>query len=155
MAQPLSQNHSGEQGDVPPEIARLRWNWGAFFFPILWCKKHGMTTFAALLGGSLLVLRWARRISFFLSPAIYFLLVVAYGITYLGIAVYFGLTGHKQGWRNRRFDDVQDYLSCQTKWMWWGFGVNAFLGIILPILLVMGVIGMATLGTPSSGGSGR
>ena len=140
--QPYMQNTSGEQGDVPPEIARLRWHWGAFFFPIFWSKKHGMTTVAAILGGCLIALRVARNVSVAINPAIFPFLIVIYAVSYLGIAIYFGLTGHKHGWRNRRFNDVQDYLSCQTKWMWWGFGINALTSVILPILIFAGLIGL-------------
>ena len=158
MGQPSFYNSSGEQGDIPPEVARLKWNWGAFFFPVFWCKKHGMTTLAATLGGLLLVLRWARRITLFVNPAIYGFLLLIYGLTYFGIAVYFGLTGHKYGWRNRRFEHVEDYLSCQRKWMWWGFGINGVLAVLLPVLIFAGLIGLGLSAAHQSnslnGGSG-
>lgn len=120
----------------------LKWNWGAFFFPIFWCKKHGMTTLAAILGGSLVALRLARNFSLLINPLVYVFLLVIYGATYFGVAVYFGAMGHKLGWRNRRFDDVQDYLSCQSKWMWWGFGINVVTSILLPILIFAGLFSL-------------
>ncbi len=154
MGQPSFHNNSGEQGDLPPEIARLRWNWGAFFFPILWCRKHGMTTLAGILAGSLFALRWARRLTLFVNPALYGFLLLVYGLTYFGIAVYFGFTGHKCGWRNRRFDHVDDYLSCQRKWMWWGFGINGVLTIVLPLLFFAGLVGLGLSASHQAGAAG-
>lgn len=33
-------NTSGTNGPLPPEIARLKWNWGAFLLAFLWSVNH-------------------------------------------------------------------------------------------------------------------
>ncbi len=115
-------NTSGQQGDVPPEIARLTWNWGAFFFYRLWCKFHGMTTLAAIMWGSLYAFRWILRLTSFGSPGTAGLLAAGYLIIDYSLAFYFGFSGHKLGWRNRRFDGgVEEYFKVQRAWMIGGF----------------------------------
>ena len=126
-------NNSGEQSHLPPELERLRWHWGAFFFPILWTKNHGLTTIAAMLTGGLVLLRVIRYIAAAIDPAIFW-----------GIC---GLNGHKIGWRNRHFPGgVEEYFKVQTAWMWWGFGINVFAGPILMFLFFALILG-AALGT--------
>ncbi len=96
---------------LPPEIERLRWHWGAFFFPILWTKNHGLTTAAAAMGGALLVLRLMRYFLQFISPLAFFGICGVYGVTYFAMQIYFGLNGHKIGWRNRHFQGgLEEYF---------------------------------------------
>lgn len=64
-------NNSGEQSHLPPELEKLHWHWGAFFSPILWTKKHGLTTVAAMLTGGLIFLRVLRYIAAAISPAVF------------------------------------------------------------------------------------
>ncbi len=143
----MQHNTSGQQGDVPLEVARLRWNWGAFFFPVLWLKNHGMTTLAGMIVGALFLLRMLKFVTFVMNPAIYFGLFVVYGIAYFALQLYFGLNGHQAGWRNRRFHDVADFLACQRIWMYWGIGIFVVTNIVLPIMLITAIVG--TAGNPA------
>ncbi len=125
-------NNSGEQSHLPPELEKLHWHWGAFFFPILWTKKHGLTTVAAMLTGGLIFLRVLRVIAASISPAVFLGICVLYGLSYFGLQVFCGFNGHKIGWRNRHFPGgVEEYFKVQNAWMWWGFGVNVVLGPLL------------------------
>ena len=125
-------NNSGEQSHLPPELEKLHWNWGAFFFPILWTKKHGLTTVAAMLTGGLLLLRVLRYIAASISPTVFLGICMVYGLAYFGLQVFCGFNGHKIGWRNRHFPGgVEEYFKVQNAWMWWGFGVNVVLGPLL------------------------
>jgi len=136
-------NNSGEQDHIPPEIERLRWNWGAFFFPILWTKNHGLTTMAAMLGGGLLVLRLIRYLLQSISPLAFLGICAVYGVTYFAVQIYFGLNGHRIGWRNRHFSGgLDEYHKVQNAWMWWGLGINVAGWVILPMLLFMGALGL-------------
>ncbi len=150
-----ARNNSGEQSHLPPEIGRLRWHWGAFFFPILWTKKHGLTTVAAMLAGGLFALRMLRVVLQSVSPVAFVAICGVYAVTYLALQVYFGLNGHRIGWRNRHFPGgTTEYFKVQNAWMWWGFG----LGIISPVLIVMaflGVLGAALAGGGSGSSSGN
>lgn len=99
-------NTSGMKGDVPPEIARLGWNWGACFLPFLWSVTHN--------------LKWG------VVSLVPLLLLMVPGITgdlsiiaTVPFSLYFGLMGHRLGWQNRRFDGgVVQYLEVQRKWAW-------------------------------------
>ncbi len=129
-------NNSGEQSDVPPEIAGKRWHWGAFFFPILWLRRHNMTAQAGLISGALIV----PRVLHSYAPAPFGGLLVAAGLlAYWAVRLYFGWSGHKFAWRNRHFPEgVSQYFKVQQAWMLWGFGVFA-LDIALQIF-VLGAI---------------
>jgi len=142
-------NTSGEQGHLPPEIDRLRWNWGAFFFPVLWCRKHELTTVAGIFTAALIALRVIRYITQLINPVLFFVICGVYAVTYLALQVYFGLNGHTIGWRNRRFQGgVEEYFKVQSAWMWWGFGINIFLAVVLPVMLIFGALG--AIGSGSS-----
>lgn len=145
-------NTSGEGGEVPPEVARLSWNWGAFFFPVMWCRKHGLAAEANILRYSFLaivVLRIATRGS---VPIAFLILGIIYGVAYSGARIYFALKGHQMGWRSRHFPGgLQDYFQVQKAWMWWGFGLSAVWAFVLPVLVFFGMLG-AVLSTRHSSG---
>ncbi len=108
-------NTSGMHGDVPPEVARLRWNWGAFLLPFLWCVNHRLRWGWGILALTALV--WIG--GFFRG---YFCMA------YLGVAIYLGLMGYSLGWQNRRFDGgVAQYFDVQRKWLEWS--------VYVPVLL--------------------
>lgn len=141
-------NNSGEQGDVPPEITGKRWHWGAFFFPILWLKRHNMTAQAGLISAALIV----PRVLHSYAPAPFGGLLVAAGLlAYWAVRIYFGWSGHKFAWRNRHFPEgVSQYFKVQQAWMLWGFGVFA-LDIALQIFVVGALL--AGAGSRPSGGT--
>lgn len=125
-------NNSGEQSHLPPELEKLHWNWGAYFFPVFWTKKHGLTTVAAMMTGCLVLLRVLRYIASSISPTAFLLICVVYGLAYFGLQVFCGFNGHKIGWRNRHFPGgVEEYFKVQNAWMWWGLGLNVLLGPLL------------------------
>lgn len=108
-------NTSGMKGEVPPEIARLKWNWGAFSMNWLWCLNHRLTWW----GIGILVLS-------FIPYA---------GLLTLPIAIYFGISGHKLSWQNRRFDGgMTQFFSVETAWMKWGIGIFVLNLVLVPIL---------------------
>lgn len=147
-------NNSGEQSHLPPELERLRWHWGAFFFPILWTKKHGLTTIAGMLTGGLVFLRILRMVFAAIDPLLYFGICVFYGVAFFGLQIYGGLNGHKIGWRNRHFPGgVEEYFKVQSAWMWWGFGINV---IIVPLLyfgIFAAIVAAAFSGHQSNSGA--
>ncbi len=145
-------NNSGEQSHLPPEIERLRWHWGAFFFPIFWTRKHGLTTIASVLAGSLLFLRVLRYIFAALNPSLVLIIWGIYGVAYFSLQVYGGLNGHKIGWRNRHFPGgLEEYFKVQSAWMWWGFGINLLLVPALWFLFLAAIVGTALTGHQPAG----
>lgn len=121
-------NTSGMKGDVPPEIARLRWNWGAFCLPFLWCINHKLKW-----GWSILALTAALAFGGMVDGWLL--------LAYLGAAIYLGLIGHSLGWQNRRFEGrLAQYFSVQRRWAAWGLAVvilsTAFIvtGLIVNIM---------------------
>lgn len=150
-------NNSGEQSHLPPELERLRWHWGAFFFPIFWTRKHGLTTIATVLAGGFLFLRVLRMVFAAINPSVVLMIWVLYGIAYFGLQMYGGLNGHKIGWRNRHFPGgVEEYFKVQSAWMWWGFGINFVAVPALYLLFFAALVGSLLTGhhaAPSSYGS--
>lgn len=115
-------NTSGTNGPVPPEIARLKWNWGAFLLAFLWSVNHRIKW-----GWGILVLSLLGR-----APgAIGYL----FSILVLVASVYLGLKGSTMAWQNRRFDGgVAQYFAVQRKWLTWGVAV-------LVVSVIFGVLG--------------
>ncbi len=100
-------NTSGMKGDVPPEIAALKWNWGASGLPFLWTVSHKMTW-----GWALLLVNILSRV-----PGVGIVFIVLS----LVVGVYLGLNGHKMAWQNRRFEGgVEQFLQVQSRWLPWG-----------------------------------
>ncbi|BDI33801.1 hypothetical protein CCAX7_58520 [Capsulimonas corticalis] len=125
-------NTSGQQDTVPPEIARLHWNWGAYFLPILWCRWHGLTTLAGVLAGTSLCLRLLRIMPSPLHPVFY----AIYGLFWLAVSIYMGFNGHKMAWRNRRyFGGVEEHLKVQRAWLLGGLLAGPVLWIAAVIFL--------------------
>lgn len=148
-------NTSGEGGEVPPEIARLAWNWGAFFFPVMWCRKHGLATEANVLRYSFLALVVLRMALHGISPIAFVILGALYGTAYSAARIYLALKGHPMGWRSRHFPGgVPEYFQVQKAWMWWGFGISAAWTVVLPVMIFLGVLG-AGLSMHHNGGYGN
>lgn len=115
-------NTSGTNGPLPPEIARLKWNWGAFLLAFLWSVNHKIKW-----GWAILVLSLLGR-----APGG---IGIIFSVAVLAISVYLGLKGHTLGWQNRRFEGgVAQYLEVQRKWTTWGVAV-------LVLSIVVGALG--------------
>lgn len=123
VANPYEQpqeNTSGMKGAVPPQIAALKWNWGAFLLSFLWTVNHRMAW-----GWGILVLGLLGNIP---------LVGLLFSLAVLGISIYLGMNGHKLGWQNRRFEGgLPQYFAVQNAWMKWGIGVTilSFVGGII------------------------
>ncbi len=129
---PTFVNTSGSQGDVPFEIANLKWNWGAFLLPRLWCYRHGLAQVATMLWVSLFIIRFLNNMmtgGSALIPIIVTLLLD------WGIGIYLGFNGHRIAWRNRRFDDITEFFKVQRAWLIGGIVWQVFLnGLFLFVI---------------------
>ncbi|MGI4791944.1 MAG: hypothetical protein ACRYFS_24235 [Janthinobacterium lividum] len=135
-------NNSGEQSHLPPEIERLRWHWGAFFFPTYWTRRHGLRQVAFMIVGGLVLLRVLRTAFLPANSVAFFAACALYVVACFGVKVYFGLNGHKIGWRNRHFPGgLEQYFEVQKRWMWWGFGINIAGTVLLIALLIGAAVG--------------
>lgn len=120
------ENTSGMRGAVPPQIAALRWNWGAFLLSFLWTVNHKMAW-----GWGILVLSLLSAIP---------LVGGIFSLANLGIAIYLGAKGHQLGWQNRRFEGgLTQYFAVQNVWLKWG----VVIGILSFALGILGLIGEA------------
>ena len=134
-------NTSGEIGAVPPEISRLTWNWGAFFFPVLWCRKHGMAAQVNLLRYGLIAIVVLRAVLHSVSPTIFIILGVLYGVAYSALRLFYAVKGHTLAWQHRHFTGgISEYFAVQKAWMWWGFGISALWTAIIPGAIFLGVL---------------
>ena len=99
--------------EVPSEVARLRWNWGAFAANGLWLCAHGMVGYGLLF------------CLFGLIPGLNLLL--------LFVVPFLGRTGYRLAWQRRHFDSLEQFI--QTERLWLIVGV-----LLLPLeLLWIGV----------------
>ncbi len=120
--QQAQENTSGMKGDVPPEIANLKWNWGAFGLSWIWGFGNQVTGLAV----AVLLLPLLGFIPFvnFVSPFVS-----------LGLIIYLGLNGHKLAWQNRRFEGgVSQFMDVQRAWSNWGIGLFVVWFLMIPIL---------------------
>ncbi len=116
-------NTSGMKGEVPPEIARLKWNWGAFCLPFLWSLSHKLAW-----GWAVLAITFASRLPGLLGGL--------FALVYFAFAIYLGLKGHTLAWQNRRFPGGEaQYFTVQRKWLGWGI-------FILILSLPAGLLGI-------------
>lgn len=93
------------------------WNWGAFFLYPLWGFANGTW--------------WAFLIAFFFGWSIIPNIV-------------FGICGSKWAWQNKRWRNLEHFISVQESWKKWGIGI--FLGSIgLTILFFIMIASIATL----------
>jgi hypothetical protein len=116
---PQTVNDSGQKEGVPPEIAAFKWNWGAFGMTWLWCLNHGMIAWGIgilLLGIVLRAIPGIGAVSWIVSVA---------------VSIYFGIMGHKLGWRNRHFaGGVPQFIDVERAWMRWAVGVLTFFFLV-------------------------
>ncbi len=89
----FSYNTSGTKGAIPPEIASLKWNWGAFGLNWLWAMS---------------MKNWKLAILCFLP------------FFSIGMPFYLGFNGHKIAWQSRRFDSIDHFFTVQRVWTKWG-----------------------------------
>lgn len=94
---------STTSSDLPPEIHG--WNWGAFFLTWIW----GI----------------ANKVNFaFLS------LIPIVGFV---IMVMLGLKGNELAWKNRKFENIEQFKAVQKKWAMWAW---IALGIIVVLTII-------------------
>jgi len=147
-------NNSGEQSHLPPELERLRWHWGAFFFPTFWSRRHGLKELAFVIVIGFFLLRVLRSVIPAQNVLVFFAVCLLYGVAHLGVQIYFGMNGHRIGWRNRHFPGgVEEYFKVQSAWMWWGFGINIFLVPLLYFGVFAAIVGAALAGHQSNSGA--
>jgi hypothetical protein len=127
------QNTSGYGGAVPPEIARLKWNWGAFYFPQLWLLAHGMIP--AGLGMILAVV--AVRMAVIKFGPMFGLL----NIGVIAVNIWLGVSGHKLAWQKRRYDSLQHYFAVETAWKNWALGLFLFVLVCITAAIAVGFFG--------------
>jgi hypothetical protein len=104
------QNTSGTNGPLPPEIARLKWNWGAFGSNIFWLFAHRVYA-----GGTLIIAAFvAITVLIFTNKPMQ---VFNYAsLPFWGVYVYLGFAGHRLAWRKRRFKSLQHFFAVETIW---------------------------------------
>jgi hypothetical protein len=111
-------NDTGMKGSVPPEIAALKWNWGAFVLTWLWCFNHRMIGWGVGILLASLLIGWIPGGVLLILP----------------FAIYFGVKGHQLGWQNRQFSGVSEFFSVESAWMKWGVGLFVLNLAMAPIL---------------------
>lgn len=78
---------SGERAVLPEEVMAMKWNWGAFFFPVIWGLVN--RTYIALLG--------LLPIANFIMP------------------FYLGFKGYELAWRNNIWHSMADFKTSQKR----------------------------------------
>jgi len=111
-------NSSGTDTEVPPEIARLRWNWGAFVFAPFWTLAHRLWWWALPLVAILLV--QVISTGMLVGRADFISMFGALGAAFpldFVLRCVLGSSGHQLAWRRRRFPGgLQQFFEVQTVW---------------------------------------
>jgi hypothetical protein len=126
---PEFQNTSGTSGELPPEIARLKWNWGAFGLSLFWMFWHRMPIAGVLW---IVVALALRVVEAKIGPPYSYL---SFG--FLPIQIYLGFNGHRLAWRKRRYDSLTHYFTVETIWRKWAVGVFTSSLVVVAAYLVV------------------
>ena len=119
------QNTSGMKSDVPPEVAALKFNFGAFFWSWIWLCGHNMV---------------AAGIGLFIASFVVGLIPGIGLLITLGVQIYLGFNGHKLAWKNRTYTSFENFIEVERKWTQWAAGfffVFFGLGLLIAILAMM------------------
>ena len=121
---------SSADEDMPQEIRRCRFNWGAFFLTPIWLLFHGRIAIGLLLIGLSIVLNLAGQV----SPLMGLLTIPIF----LVIAIYFGTQGYKIAWSGSGiYDTVEDVKRRERNW--------AIVGLIIFVVLFVLRIALGSL----------
>jgi hypothetical protein len=108
---------TGSSAILPSDLQGF--NWGACLTGLFWSIAHN--TWIGLLG---VVIAFIPAIG---------------GPASLGFWVWMGFKGNEFAWRNRKWDDKQEFRRVQEIWMHWGFGaILAGLFLAIVVLLILG-----------------
>ncbi len=103
---------------VPQEVPG--WNWGAFFFPGLWCIPNQV---------------WIGLIAW--SDLSLMTLPFTMGMTWPMMAIILGVKGNEWAWKSRRWKSVKAFKRHQRLWAIAGFLLVSVLMIVLAFIVVM------------------
>lgn len=103
---------------VPQEVPG--WNWGAFFFPGLWCIPNQV---------------WIGLIAW--SDLSLMTLPFTMGMTWPMMAIILGVKGNEWAWKSRRWKSVKAFKRHQRLWAIAGFLLVSVLMIVLVFIVVM------------------
>lgn len=105
-------------------------NWGAFFFPVLWPFVYGLNNMGWIaLGGTLA--------ANFLGGLLPDPLGGLAGFVPLGISIWVGLEANKEYWKtNPKRLSAEEFSSKQRKWLWVGIGMTV-LGVLVGVALIL------------------
>lgn len=110
---------------VPQEIPG--WNWGAFFFPGLWCIPNQV---------------WIGLIAW--SDLSIITLPFTMGMTWPMMAIILGVKGNEWAWKSRRWKSIKAFKRHQRIWAIAGFCLVSVFIIVLALIVVMVVaLGMS------------
>ena len=116
------------QGGLPAGVSSF--NWGAFFFPVLWPFVYGLNTMGWIAFGATLAANFFGGI--LPGP----LRSVA-GLIPLGISIWVGLQANAEYWKtNPKRLSVEEFRSKQPKWIWIGIGMGV-VGLLVGVAVVL------------------
>lgn len=127
-------NTSGMMSDdIPPEIARMKWNWGAALLSTYWANDHGMNQLGTI--QAVLVIAWIIASLAPLNPLFMAVKSLCF-LAVIGYSIWFGLIGNREGWRYRRFPEgVPEFIDHQRSWM-----IRSFIAFPLAVGLLVGAL---------------
>ncbi|HEY9666330.1 MAG TPA: protein kinase [Coleofasciculaceae cyanobacterium] len=124
---PISANNSGQGQlfspslEVPEEIRG--WNWGAFFFPGIWCIPNRV---------------WIGLVAW--TDLSVITLPITLGMTWPAIAILLGVKGNEWAWKSRRWKSIRAFKRHQRFWAIAGFFLVAVF-LLLVALIVLKIFG--------------
>ncbi|MDO8513880.1 MAG: hypothetical protein Q7S37_05240 [bacterium] len=136
----------GSNRPFPPELNR--WNWGAFSLTWIWSIGNrvwiglfaligplslAITVILGIIGINGSVQAWS------IAYQICVILLTLIGPMTLVVAIILGIKGNEWAWKNRKFENVEQFKAVQQSWTKWG--------VVVFILSIIIVVGLVILGT--------
>lgn len=135
---PAVANNSGSGAAPPPEVAAMRWSWGAFQLTWIWGIGNSVwITFLVLLT---FVPALASLASTGLPQQGIVLLNCLLSLLNLGFVIWLGLNGHSLAWKHRRFQSFEHFRDTMRVWNNWGLGLFIASVALIPIAAIMAAI---------------
>jgi hypothetical protein len=113
--------------EIPDEIRRFRFNWGAFLLTPIWLFFHGRIALGVLLVG----LAAASNFAGVVSPVVP---ILSFPV-FLALAIYFGVRGYRIAWSDAGIYDTLDDVKRRER-NWAVIGLVVVVGMIALRVLV-------------------
>lgn len=114
MGYSIPVNTSGTDGELPAEIAAMKWNWGAFALTWMWLAGNNYTKAAI---GMIIFDLFYGIVNYGMMFAHIGVVPGLLILLHMAVSIVIGRKGNQIAWSRKRFDSVQAFIAAQKTWM--------------------------------------